>query len=214
MKIREGFESFRDDVFPEQRERFAQLGAGQQPETLFITCSDSRIDPALITQSLPGEIFVIRNAGNFIDTSADHSSEVATIEFGVRALGVKHIVVCGHSHCGAVDAALHPEKAEALPHVTAWLQKAGPDLGEFSRAGDKTEQVLWAAKYNVQQQLARLRSLSFIAEAEAAGKLELHGWVYRFELGEIRELDQEAGTWHTLAATQQPAARRAGGETA
>lgn len=213
MKIREGFESFREEVFPEQRERFERLGAGQQPETLFVTCSDSRIDPALITQTLPGEIFVIRNAGNFIDTAADHSSEVATIEYGVRVLGVKHIVVCGHSHCGAVDAALHPETAASLPHVTAWLQKAGPDLSEFDRIGDRAEQVLWAAKHNVREQLARLRAMPFIAEAENAGKLELHGWVYRFELGQIRELNQQDGTWHTLASDEAPVAAPGGGDT-
>jgi carbonic anhydrase len=213
MKIREGFESFRDEVFPEQRERFEQLGSGQQPETLFVTCSDSRIDPALITQTLPGEIFVIRNAGNFIDTKADHSSEVATIEYGVRALGVKHIVICGHSHCGAVDAALHPETAAELPHVTAWLQKAGPDLTEFERIGDRSEQVLWAAKHNVKEQLARLRALPFITEAEKAGQLELHGWVYRFELGEIRELNQQEGTWHTLASDGEPVAVPGGGDS-
>jgi len=199
MKIKSGFETFRDDVFPEQRERFEKLGGGQQPETLFITCSDSRIDTALLTQTLPGELFVIRNAGNFIDTSVDHSSEVATIEFAVLALGVKHIVVCGHSHCGAVDAALHPEKAASLPSVTAWLQKAGPDLSGFVNEGEPSDQVLYAVKHNVKEQLERLRSLDFVARAEAEGKLELHGWVYRFELGEIRELDQTTGIFHTLA---------------
>ncbi len=181
MKIRDGFEAFRRQAFPQHAELFELLEKGQKPEVLFVTCSDSRIDPALITQTVPGELFVIRNAGNFVPTR-EGSGVAATLEYGVRALGVKHIVVCGHSHCGAVAAALQPESVTSLPYVASWLKEAGPDLSGVD-AGSMTE----AVERNVKNQLDNLRALPFVAEAVEQGTLELHGWVYKFETGEIFE---------------------------
>lgn len=199
-RFRDGAQEFGDRVFSGHREHFEALAGGQSPDVLFLTCSDSRIDPALITQTLPGELFVIRNAGNLIDTAADHSSEVAAIEYGVVALGVRHIVVCGHSHCGAIDAALNPHTTEQLPAVAAWLEKVGPNLDDLQRTDDPSLDNLRAARSNVAEQLGRLRSMAAVAEAEAAGRLTLHGWIYRLENGEIRELHEETGEFLTLAA--------------
>ena len=185
-KIRQGYRSFYASRLPQHADLFRRLEKGQHPEVLFITCSDSRIDPSLVTQSLPGELFVIRNAGNLVSTR-QASGVAATIEYAVRALGVKHIVVCGHSHCGAVAAALAPESLGQLPYVAAWLEESGPDLsGMPSSDGDRLEA---AVEYNVLSQLDNLRSLPFVAEAIEAGTLELHGCVYRFETGEIFEYD-------------------------
>jgi carbonic anhydrase len=198
MRIRDGYQQFRSSVLPEQSDLFRRLEGGQHPEVLFITCSDSRIDPALITQTLPGELFVIRNAGNLVPTRKG-SGEAGTIEYGVRGLGVKHIVVCGHSHCGAVSAALSPESLDGLPFVAAWLREAGPDVSALDESAE--DRVMAAVELNVRQQLERLRKLPAVAEATQAGKLQLHGWVYRFESGEILELDATASRFVSLNAS-------------
>ncbi len=203
MKIRTGYENFRTASFPEHSELFQNLKNGQQPEVLFITCSDSRIDPALITQTLPGELFVIRNAGNLVPTR-QASGVAATLEYGVKALGVKHIVVCGHSHCGAVAAALAPESLSELPYVAAWLDESGPELPELEDSGE--DRLTRAVEFNVLRQLDNLRALPFVADAVASGALELHGWVYHFESGEIFEFDSDNHKFESIAPAAQSAA--------
>ena len=123
MKLIQGIHKFRSEVYPKERQLYVMLSGGQSPETLIITCSDSRIDPTRITSSYPGELFLIRNAGNLVPPygTAAGSGELATIEYAVSVLNVKNIVVCGHSDCGAVSAMLHPEKLKDLPSVSAWL---------------------------------------------------------------------------------------------
>ena len=113
--LRAGFEKFRSEKFAEMASHFAALADGQSPEVLMITCSDSRIDPGLICQSKPGEIFVIRNAGNIVPASGSGSGgEVATVEYAVKALKIPHIIVCGHSKCGAMGAVLDPASASSV----------------------------------------------------------------------------------------------------
>ena len=112
-----GVHNFQGNVFQNQQELFSKLARGQSPETLFVTCSDSRIDPNLITQTEPGDLFVLRNAGNIVPAySGTAGGEVATIEFAVTGLGVKQIVVCGHSHCGAIKGAYSiPNNSKKCP---------------------------------------------------------------------------------------------------
>lgn len=198
MKILDGYDKFRKDLYPAHADLFDELKGGQQPETLFITCSDSRIDPALITQTLPGDLFVIRNAGNLVPTR-QASGVAATLEFGIEVLGVKHLVVCGHSHCGAVAAALDPESLTDLPYVSAWLAESGPQVaGLEAGEGDR---LAAAVEHNVLQQLNNLRSLPFVADALSSGRIDLHGWVYRFETGEIRRYAPERSRFEPLEAT-------------
>ncbi len=198
-KIREGARWFHQEVFPLHRRHFAALEKGQAPEVLFLTCSDSRVDPAQLTQTRPGDLFVIRNAGNFVPVDQEGDGVIASIEFGVEVLGVEFIVVCGHSHCGAVAAALDPASAVALPAVTAWLHQAGPDLRDFEP--ESTDRPLAAVRHNVRHQLAALSTIPCVARAVAAGRLELHGWVYRFEVGEVEELDPVTDCFASLNAT-------------
>src|SRR6188768_474396 len=120
-----GVHHFRAHLFREQRELFERLAKGQEPQSLFITCSDSRIDPNLITHTDPGDLFVLRNAGNIIPAyGATAGGEVATIEFAIMGLGVRDIVVCGHSHCGAMKGVLDPSSVAEMPAVADWLKNA------------------------------------------------------------------------------------------
>ncbi len=182
MKIVEGFESFKNDVYPTMQARFEELGSGQSPDTLFITCSDSRIDPHLITQSKPGELFIIRNAGNIVPKpGAGELSVEATIQYAVDVLKVKQVVVCGHSHCGAVTGLMNLDSLESLPVIRDWVKRSEAVL---DRVGGP-DQIPQAIAENVKLQLEHLGEYECVKNAVDAGNLKLHGWVYHFESGQI-----------------------------
>ena len=125
QKLIQGTHQFQSEDFLPLQGLFEHLAKGQNPETLFITCSDSRIDPNMLTRSKPGDLFIIRNAGNIIPPhGAGNGGEAATVEFAVAALGVKDIIICGHSHCGAMKGLLQPEQVASLPAVSSWLSYA------------------------------------------------------------------------------------------
>jgi carbonic anhydrase len=192
-----GIRKFHRKVFPQVRERFEQLAHGQQPSTLFITCSDSRIVPQLVTQTEPGELFVLRNAGNLVPPySTEYSGEAATIEYAVKALEVAQIVVCGHSHCGAITGVLRPELLEGLPAVERWLVHAEKVrheiLSERLPADSEDDALTTAIKANVLVQLDHLRTYPAVAEAESQGAITLSGCFYRFETGEVTVFDADA----------------------
>ncbi|MBI1764986.1 MAG: carbonic anhydrase [Acidobacteria bacterium] len=192
-KIVRGIHQFQTTHFSEHQELFAQLSHGQQPETLLITCSDSRIVPDLLTQTQPGELFVIRNAGNIIPPyGAANGGEGATIEFAVGALQVKHIVVMGHSHCGAMKGLLQPDSLTALPLVAAWLKHAEATrrvvLASYEGLSD-IELLNAAIKENVLVQVDNLRTYPAIAARLAKGDLTLHAWIYEIESGRILAYD-------------------------
>jgi carbonic anhydrase len=196
-RLLEGVRVFQHRVFPDRRSHFEELAKGQAPSTLFITCSDSRIVPELVTQTSPGELFVLRNAGNLVPPwSAEHTGEAATIEYAVQVLKVSEIVVCGHSHCGAMQGLLNPNSVEELPAVKQWLSHAQRTLEEvtnlplYGDGSDSADDLLTTTvKCNVMVQLAHLRTYPVVAAAEERGDLEIHGWFYRFETGETFELD-------------------------
>src|SRR5271170_3206620 len=125
QKLIQGIHEFQKENFVPLQGLFERLAKGQNPETLFITCSDSRIDPNLLTRSKPGDLFILRNAGNIVPAhGAGNGGEAATIEFAVAALGVKDIIICGHSHCGAMQSLLQPELVASLTAVSSWLSHA------------------------------------------------------------------------------------------
>src|SRR5688572_29438801 len=154
QKLVDGIHQFQSNIFRSQRELFARLATEQNPDALFITCSDSRINPNLITQTEPGELFILRNAGNIIPPyGASNGGEGATIEYAVSILGVKDIVICGHSHCGAMQGLLDRQSLERVPAVAQWLghaestrrimQEKYPHLtGEARLTGTVQENVL------------------------------------------------------------------------
>jgi len=189
----EGIHRFQKKNFRPLRGLFEQLSKGQNPETLFITCSDSRIDPSLMTQTQPGELFILRNAGNIVPPhGAGNGGEAATIEFAVAALGVKDIIICGHSHCGAMKGLLEPEQTECCPAMTSWLSHAATThrIVAENYTELKDEKLLTATvEENVLVQLENLRTLPSVASRLVRGDLHLHGWVYKIETGEVFAYD-------------------------
>ncbi|MEU1510718.1 carbonic anhydrase [Streptomyces sp. NPDC005811] len=172
---------------------YRRLAEGQYPEALFITCSDSRVIPALITGARPGEIFELRNAGNIVPPHGRKgaSGEAATIEYALEVLGVQDIVVCGHSHCGAMGAIKSGDDLSALPGVDAWLQLARPRLAPVLDGATEDPRLPDVAKLNVVNQLAVLRSYPAARRRLDSGRLRLHGWYYEVDTGRVHELDED-----------------------
>lgn len=190
----EGIKSFQDTVYSEEKELFEKLSKGQSPKILFITCSDSRIDPGLLAGSQPGDLFIVRNAGNMVPLSNDDAGELATIEYACAALGVEHIVVCGHSGCGAMNALISEELPESLPHVTKWLSNNLSDLRDemLNNNGhaslDSGEKLKLCVEKNVIVQIENLKKIDAVKAKLDEGKLQLHGWYYDIGAGEVRVL--------------------------
>ncbi|HSQ56681.1 MAG TPA: carbonic anhydrase [Gemmata sp.] len=203
QKLIQGIHKFQKETFRPLQGLFEQLSHGQSPETLFITCSDSRIDPNLLTHSRPGELFILRNAGNIVPPHQTATNgEAATIEFAVAGLGVKDIIVCGHSHCGAMKGLLEPETLSGLPTVAAWLEYAAATrqiIRENYSHLDGDKLVTATVEENVLVQLENLRTLPAVAARMAKGDLRLHGWVYKIESGEVFGYDAENGQFAPLA---------------
>ena len=201
-RLVEGFKKFQSEVFRAKRDLFTRLSQKQEPRALFITCSDSRIDPTLLTQTEPGELFILRNAGNIVPSyGAMMGGSTATIEYAVSVLGVKHVIVCGHTDCGVMKAILHPETVENLPAVKNWVGEAEatrrivrenyPDLRE--------EDLLVATiQENVRVQLSHLRTHPGVAARLRRGTLTIHGWVYSIPTGDIWAYDDEKGVFESL----------------
>lgn len=207
-KLVTGLHHFHQHVFRPQREFFQSLAEGQTPEVLFITCSDSRINPNLITQTDPGDLFIVRNAGNIVPPhSHDPGGEAATIEYAIEALGVTDVIVCGHSQCGAMKALLEPELLDEMPIVRTWLDYAAATrrimrttYGHLS--GDELLEVIVAE--NVLVQIEHLRTQPAVAAALSSGKLRLHAWVYTIETGAVFAYDPESGQYERVEGTLVP----------
>jgi carbonic anhydrase len=210
QKILRGVQRFEHEVFPEHREFFEGLACKQQrPRALFITCSDSRINPNLITQTEPGELFILRNAGNIVPPySAAPGGEAATIEFAVAALGVQDVIVCGHSHCGAMKGLLAPDTLERMPAVKSWLANAEATrrIVQENYAGTENGDLLSiASQENVLVQLENLRTHPSIAAALARRRLNLHGWMYRIDTGQVFCYSPSEGQFLPLAGEAEVA---------
>lgn len=202
-KVVDGINRFKSEVYPEHRELFERLSGGQSPEVLFITCADSRISTSMITQTEPGDLFVIRNAGNIVPPHGPSTSgTVASIEFAVGALGTTEIVVCGHTDCGAMKGALAPEGLTDFPHVCKWLKHsdAAARVVKDNHADlEGTEKLQKMIEENVIAQLNNLRTHPFVASKLASGDVRLHGWVYDIGAGEISAYDEATGEFAPLS---------------
>lgn len=214
QKLVHGIHKFRADIFGPRHELFERLATGQNPQALFVTCSDSRVMPELITQAEPGDLFVLRNAGNLIPPhgAAPDSGAAATIEYAVKSLKVRDVVVCGHTLCGAMQALLHPLLLTDLPSMRRWLRTADATreiVATNYRLPDPD--AIWRAmvEENVLVQIENLRTHPAVAASLSRGALKLHGWVYKLETGEVFEFDPTTGQFapvddRTAAATAAP----------
>ncbi len=203
QKLINGIHKFHSDVYQANEGLFRRLVRGQNPQALFITCSDSRMVPDLICQTDPGDLFVIRNAGNLIPPYAPGTStgEAATIEYAIRGLGIKDVIVCGHTRCGAMKAVMHTDDTKEMPRVRQWLANADASLEivvtqYHTLPDDARWQVL--TQENVLVQLENLRTHPAIAAGLAGGGLRLHAWMYQIETGRVFAYDAQAGQYLPL----------------
>lgn len=196
QRLIEGHRRFLKDVFPERRSHYHLLADSQAPEWLFITCSDSRIVPDLILGTEPGDLFISRSIGNVVPVSMNDVDGVsATIEYAVKVLKVPYIINCGHSDCGAIKAALNRTAVENLPRAKRWLDHVE---GAFSHRqplnpadGDQAE-LASLIRGNVVAQLFNLKAQPSVAQAMAAGTLQVFGWYYDILTGRIEQYDEES----------------------
>ncbi|WP_328315234.1 carbonic anhydrase [Streptomyces sp. NBC_00442] len=183
--LAEGVARFQRDVFPAKTDLFARLAGAHRPGTLFIGCSDARVVPELITQSEPGELFVIRTAGNLVPAYTPGPDGVAaSIEYAVSVLGVGDVVVCGHSACGAMTALAEHHDLATMPAIADWLRHA-----DAAPAHAAATDLAALVRGNVRAQLANLATHPSVARALTERRLTLHGWVYDIPTGRIEELD-------------------------
>lgn len=208
-----GVRQFHSQIFQREREFFAKLAGGQNPSALVISCSDSRVDPNLITQSGPGELFVMRNAGNMVPPyGAGAGGEAATIEYAVSALGVRDIIVCGHSQCGAMKALLQPESLEKLPTVRQWLQHAEATrrivAENYANVDDFEHLLEITVREHILVQIENLQTHPSVAAALQRGQLTLHGWEYGLEDGAINAYCTEREGFAPLQEEAKPVTRK------
>jgi len=202
-KIAAGVVKFQQEAYAERRDLFERLAEGQSPEALFITCSDSRIDPNLLTQTEPGELFICRNAGNIVPPHTNHTGAMtASIEFAVGALKVPNIVICGHSECGAMKGAMNLDGLQDFPHVREWLAYARAAVLISNRKGaelDEKDRLNLVIKENVLLQMAHLKTHPYVAAMLSANETKLHGWVYDIKTGEVLAYDDAANDFIAVA---------------
>lgn len=200
--IVEGFLNFQKEIFPHQKELFRSLASSQNPKALFISCSDSRLVPELVTQQDPGQLFVIRNAGNIVPSFGPEPGGVsATIEYAVVALGVTDIVICGHSNCGAMKAIATCQCLDPMPAVAHWLHyaDAAKAVVEKKHYATEEEKVNAMVQENVIAQLNNIKTHPSVAVGLRDKAIRLHGWVYDIETGVIRALEKDTKEFVTLS---------------
>jgi carbonic anhydrase len=194
--LMEGHKRFLADIFPAKKSQFHLLAEGQAPEYLFITCSDSRIVPDLILGTGPGDLFISRSIGNVVPVAGSGNVDgiTATIEYAVVALKVRHIILCGHSDCGVLKAALNEKSLENLPNARGWMHHVEPAFAHrqpLNPADGDSAELASLIRGNVVAQLQNLRQQPSVAHALAQGTVAVHGWFYDILTGRIERYDPE-----------------------
>ena len=207
QELKAGIRRFRTKVYPENEATYRKaVSEPQRPHALFVTCADSRIDPELITQSRPGDLFVTRNVGNLVPAYGEMMGGVsAVIEYAVSALKVQHVVVCGHSDCGAMKGLLNPEALATMPTVKSWLKNAHAALSVAESLAEPDEKpsdlMRRLTEENVLLQMQHLRTHPSVAGAMAREELTISGWVYDIGKGEVR-ITEDGGRMFHLVKTE------------
>lgn len=202
-KLIKGLHKFQTEVFPLKQNFFKELAKGQTPEILFISCSDSRINPNMVTSAEPGEMFIIRNAGNIVPPYGTGGSEEATIELAVNDLMVKDIILCGHSFCGAVHATLEEEKYRNLPSLHRWVETyIKPTLSlitENYQGMTHEEKMEVLTQEHILKQVENLKTHPAVNAKLLDGSLAVHAWMYSFETGQILSYNIEDGQFEPIS---------------
>lgn len=213
-RLLQGYARFRRDVFPGMKNHFRLLADSQQPHVLFITCADSRVVPDLILQTEPGDLFVCRTAGNIVPPHGQMAGGVsATIEYAVEVLKVRHIIVCGHSDCGAIKAMFDRHNLARLPLTSKWLGFVEPAWKHLESGIPDDPRVLHTALIhaNVIAQFEHLKTHPEVGRALVHQTLQIHGWYYDILTGAIEAYDEASRHFVPLEAVakegREPAAR-------
>lgn len=203
-----GFLKFRTEVFGKKKELFTRLSENQTSRALFITCSDSRVDPTLLTQTDPGELFILRNAGNMVPPYGSmQGGSTATIEYAMAVLKVPHIIVCGHTDCAVMRALLHPEDVHDLPAVKEWVGQAETTrrlMREHYTNLRGNARLIKTTQENVRSQLDHLRTHPSVALLLRKKKVDLHGWVYSISTGDVWVYDFDSEQFTSLLDDASP----------
>lgn len=202
-KLLSGILDFRANVRPKVKEIFSQLALGQSPDSLFIACSDSRVVPNLFASTDPGDLFVVRNVGNLVPPcGGDHGmstaddSESAAIEFAVHSLGVRDVIVCGHSECGAMQAILAGRDNLKAPNLKAWLRHGEPALEGVVKNLSATKDLSphnRLSQHNVLNQVEHLKTYPIVREKIDAGQLRIHAWWFELADASVHHFDSDSG---------------------
>ncbi len=211
-KLIRGLREFKANYFSAHQDLFIELAQGQKPRVLFITCSDSRIVPNLLTQAQVGELFIMRNAGNIIPPfGAANGGEGATVEYAIHSLGIEQVIVCGHSHCGAIKALLRlNELQEDMPLMYNWLKHTEATrrlVRENYRDYSGQELLEMTIAENVLTQIENLKTYPVIHSRLYQGRLKLYAWIYHLETGEVLVYDPHS---HAYVPPAQPSSEAAG----
>lgn len=202
LDLIKGVHHFQNVGFQQQKNLFERLAEGQNPEVCFITCSDSRIDPNLITNAKPGQLFIVRNPGNIVPCyGTANNSALAAVEFAVEVLGVKDVIVCGHTHCGAMSALFQPDAYKNLRCLNEWMihcDATAQILKDHYSNLSGEDLLTVASEENVLVQLEHLRTLPAIASRVSRGLVHLHAWMYKIETGEMFVYESAEGQFKPL----------------
>ncbi|MCE9624537.1 MAG: carbonic anhydrase, partial [Deltaproteobacteria bacterium] len=199
-KLLQGIVDFRKNTLPTYRDTFAKLALGQRPDSFFVACSDSRVVPNLFASSDPGDLFVVRNVGNLIpacdaqNPASPRGSAVAALEFSVKQLGVRDIIICGHSQCGAMHALLNAPSGDDAPHLQDWLRHGAATVERY-RAGKAVDASLTPenqlSQLNVLVQMEHVATYPFVRERISRGELMIHGWWFDIEHADVYAYEPE-----------------------
>lgn len=208
-----GVLQFKEIASVQMHDLFEQLNKGQNPDTLFITCADSRIIPSLITQAHPGDLFVLRNIGNIVPPYPSLSSEAAGIEYVLNKFEIKDIIICGHSQCGAMEGLLTPDIEKQMPVVASWLSHSHSVLkkmhdDETELITDRALKLTIATQQNILLQIAHLKTYPLIAQKLARNELTIHGWLYEVKTGKVQIYEPAKSDFMTLEAALDVAIER------
>jgi len=206
-RVLDGLTLFQKLAYPRHKGLFERLAKNQTPQAVFIACSDSRVVPNLMVQAEPGDLFIIRNAGNIVPPAgSSHGGTTASLEYAIVALGIRDVILCGHSNCGAMMGVLHPENLDAMPAVRQWVSYA--DLArraavEANPGADDETLLERVVDYNVIAQVRNILTFPFVRPLVEKNELELYGWVYDIATGHVKGLDASGRNFVPLGGDEK-----------